>query len=482
MTSAHHTAIIWLRRDLRLADNPALTHALAEAQRVIAVFIHAADEEAPWSPGAASRWWLHYSLEHLSKDFATLGGRLMVRQGASLACLQSLIKETGATLVCWNRLYEPAIIARDTEIKRVLKDSGIAVCSHNANLLFEPWQIRNQQDKPFRVFTPFWRHCQQRLGEQPLPLATPTALPAVDAAIKSLPLAALGLLPTINWDTGMRAHWQVGEAGAQARLRHFIDNAVQDYATQRDRPDLVGTSSLAPYLHFGEISPRQILAALTAQHVNAESYIRELGWREFAHHLLYHFPHTTDKPLDVRFENFPWDHNAAALQAWQRGQTGVPLVDAGMRELWHTGWMHNRVRMVVASFLTKNLRLHWLEGARWFWDTLVDADLANNTQGWQWTAGCGADAAPYFRIFNPTLQAERFDPDAAYIRRWVPEIAALSNRWIIKPWQAPALELSRAGIELSTTYPRPIVDLSLSREQALTAYAQIKTSQAVNDS
>ncbi|MGD9841843.1 MAG: deoxyribodipyrimidine photo-lyase [Steroidobacteraceae bacterium] len=471
----HHTALLWLRRDLRLADNPALLHALAEAQQVIPIFIHAPDEEAPWAPGAASRWWLHHSLARLSKNIASLGSRLILRQGASMECLQQLIIETGATLVCWNRLYEPAVTARDTTIKSTLKAAGITISSHNAALLFEPWQVCNQQNKPFRVFTPFWKHCLQRLMQLPLPLATPAALPAVIPTLTSLPLATFELLPRIHWETGMREHWQSGEAAAHARLQTFIDNAAQDYATQRDRPDTNGTSALAPHLHFGEISPRQIIAALNNQPVNAESYVRQLGWREFSHHLLYHFPHTTDKPLDARFENFPWDKNAAGLKAWQRGQTGVPLVDAGMRELWHTGYMHNRVRMVVASFLTKHLRIHWLEGARWFWDTLCDADLANNTQGWQWIAGCGADASPYFRIFNPTLQAKRFDPEFAYIRHWVPELAQLPDRWICEPWAASSIELSKADIELDRDYPRPIVEPTIGRDAALAAYAQIKT-------
>ncbi|MGE0115427.1 MAG: deoxyribodipyrimidine photo-lyase [Steroidobacteraceae bacterium] len=475
MTRPHKTAIVWFRRDLRMTDNPALSYALAHAEQVIPVFVHAPEEEAPWSPGAASRWWLHHSLQALSTQFAMLGSRLIICQGSSLSNLQQLIHATGATLVCWNRLYEPACVARDTTIKSTLKAADIDVSSHNAALLFEPWEIRNQQDKPFRVFTPFWRHCQQQLAQQALPLPAPKRLPAVPTSLASLSLDVLDLLPRIAWDTGMRAHWQTGETGAQSRLQKFIDNAAQDYATQRDRPDKTGTSSLAPYLHFGEISPRQILAALAEQQTTAESFVRELGWREFAHHLLHHFPQITDKPLDVRFENFPWDRNAATLQAWQRGQTGIPLVDAGMRELWRTGWMHNRVRMVVASFLTKNLRLHWLEGARWFWDTLVDADLANNTQGWQWTAGCGADAAPYFRVFNPVLQAEKFDPQFDYIRRWIPEIARLPDRWIAKPWAAPTTELSKAGIELGSHYPKPIVDLAMSREAALTAYKQIKT-------
>ncbi len=474
MSHTHQTALVWFRRDLRLADNPALTHALSEARNVIPVFIHAPDEEAPWSPGAASLWWLHHSLASLSRDITGLGGRLILRQGASLACLQQLISETSATLVCWNRVYEPSCIVRDTNIKRVLKDQAIECSSHNAALLFEPWQVRTQQDKPFRVFTPFWKHCQTRLAEQPLPLAAPNLLPGVNKSLTSADLSSLHLLPRIKWDSGMQAHWQTGEAGAHARLQQFINDSASHYATERDRPDKTGTSCMGPYLHFGEISPRQIITALHEQQTPAESYLRELGWREFSHHLLYHFPHTTNAPLDIRFEKFPWDKNAAALQAWQRGQTGIPLVDAGMRELWHTGWMHNRVRMVVASFLTKNLRIHWLEGARWFWDTLVDADLANNTQGWQWTAGCGADAAPFFRIFNPTLQAERFDPEFNYIRRWVPEIARLPNKWITKPWEAPDIELSKAGIKLGRDYPSAIVDLGASREAALDAYKEIK--------
>lgn len=474
MSNVHRIALLWFRRDLRLADNPALTHALDAAEHVIPVFIHASDEAAPWSPGAASRWWLHHALQALSKDIAALGGQLIIRQGDSLQVLQQLIAQIGATDVYWNRLYEPASIARDTHIKSVLKEQGIACSSHNAALLFEPWSIQNQQRKPFKVFTPFWRHCQTQLSQQPAPLPAPTSMPSPTNALESLPLTALQLLPNIPWDEGLRAHWQPGEAGALQRLQHFIDASAGAYANERDRPDRQGTSCLSPHLHFGEIGPRQILAELNAQQVPSEAYVRELGWREFAHHLLYHLPHTATQPLDARFERFRWDRNTAALSAWQRGQTGIPLVDAGMRELWHTGWMHNRVRMIVASFLTKNLRTHWLAGAQWFWDTLVDADLANNTLGWQWTAGCGADAAPYFRVFNPVLQAEKFDPQFAYIRRWVPELKSLPDRWIARPWQAPSAELDKAGIALGREYPHPIVDLALSREQALEAYALIK--------
>jgi deoxyribodipyrimidine photo-lyase len=471
-----HTALLWLRRDLRLADNPALVHALANAEQVVAVYIHAPQEEGAWAPGAASRWWLHHSLQALQAQFAQRQGRLLLREGDSTACLEQLIDETGATLVCWNRLYEPALTARDTDIKARLRARGVDVESFNAAMLFEPWTVRNQQGQPFKVFTPFWRRCATELAHLPLPLAEPASLRQTDNTLPAKPLSGLALLPGIAWDAGLRQSWQPGEAGAHARLQCFVDDAARDYKTGRDRPDRQGTSRLSPHLHFGEIGPRQLQAQLGVQDVNAEAYARELGWREFAIHLMYHFPQTTEQSMDVRFERFAWRVDATALKrAWQRGRTGIPLVDAGMRELWHTGFMHNRVRMVVASFLTKNLLVHWLEGARWFWDTLVDADLANNTLGWQWTAGCGADAAPFFRVFNPTLQAERFDPDSAYLRKWLPELARMPEKWIAKPWQAPVAVLRQAGVELGATYPHPIVDLGTSREAALGAYAAMKS-------
>lgn len=476
MSKPHAVALAWLRRDLRLADNPALAHALEYAERVIPVFIHAPDEEAPWAPGAASQWWLHNSLAQLSEALQAKGSALVLRRGPSLTALQNLIAEAGATLVCWNRVYEPACIARDTHIKSTLQQSGVEASSHNAALLFEPWQLRTQSQGPYRVFTPFWRVCQQQLHTLPLPLAAPKRMPAPSVWPASEALDALQLLPSINWYHGMAEHWQPGEAGAQRRLKRFWKDSVAAYAGQRDRPDLAGTSALSPHLHFGEIGPRQILAQLNASDTSAggDSYVRELGWREFNHHLLYHFPHTTDAPMNTRFSEFRWQSNAAALHAWQRGLTGIPLVDAGMRELWHTGWMHNRIRMVVASFLTKNLRIDWRDGARWFWDTLVDADLANNTSGWQWTAGCGADAAPYFRVFNPVLQTERHDPQRVYLRRWLPELARLPDAYIHQPWNAPAKVLEQAKMQLGRDYPLPIVDLAHSRAEALEAYAQIR--------
>ena len=382
----------------------------------------------------------------------------------------------------WNRLYEPALIDREERIKRALRQRGLHVESHNGALLIEPWQVQTGQGDPYKVFTPFWKNASARLGEA-VPLPAPERLPKLPGGLTSDSLTDWALLPRVAWDDGLRAHWQPGEAGAQTRLQQFLDDTIGNYREQRDFPAEIGTSKLSPHLHFGEISPRQIRAAIDAARgssaawqENAAFYLRELGWREFSHHLLYHFPDTAQAPLNPRFLDFPWREDADDLHAWQQGRTGIPIVDAGMRELWHTGWMHNRVRMVVASFLTKNLRLHWLHGARWFWDTLVDADLANNTQGWQWTAGSGADAAPYFRIFNPVSQGERFDPDGAYVGGWIPELRALPVKWRQQPWAAPAATLDAAGVTRDSLYRRPMVDLKQSREQALSAYATIKAS------
>ncbi|MGH8160082.1 MAG: cryptochrome/photolyase family protein [Rhodanobacter sp.] len=469
------TAILLFRRDLRLADNPTLTAAHAAHEHVLPLYIHAPDEEGDWAPGAASRWWLHHSLVSLQHGLRAHGGELHIRQGDSLAMLQALLKQSGATAVYWDRLYEPMAIARDTRIKAALRGQGIEVHSSNTALWREPWQIATQQGEPYRVFTPYWRNLRAQLGaDTPLPIPSPLHL--VQTA-GSVPLELLALLPWIGWDSGLRETWTPGEPGAQEMLELFGDDAIGDYAQARDLPARHGTSRLSPHLHFGEISLRQIHHALhvQAQRVDArrrpdiEPYLRELGWREFAHHLLYHFPRTPTENFNPRFDGFRW---AAAdevlLQRWQQGRTGIPLVDAGMRELWHTGWMHNRVRMIVASFLTKNLRQHWQHGARWFWDTLVDADLANNTLGWQWVAGCGADAAPYFRVFNPLTQALKFDPQGAYLRRWLPELAETPIALLHEPWKDAAL-LKRSG------YPAPMVELGASRAAALAAYQASRT-------
>jgi len=472
------SSLVWFRNDLRLADNPALQAALKREQSVIPVFIWAPAEEDQWEPGAASKWWLHQSLKALAADLLAAGSRLVLRCGPSLKTLQGLIEETGATAVYWNRRYEPAVIARDTSVKTALRNAGVEAESFNAALLHEPWTIQNKSGKPFQVFTPFWKHCLT-LPDPPEPTRAPKQIPVPLRWPSSTALGELELEPVIDWTQGIRAAWTPGATGAQENLKRFVRAAFESYSTQRDRPDLTGTSRLSSHLHFGEISPRQIWHALRRSADSSPAwrnsqFLTEVGWREFAHHLLYHFPHTPTEPLRAEFKNFPWRDDQAWLKAWQRGQTGVPLVDAGMRELWTTGWMHNRVRMVAASFLVKNLLLPWQAGARWFWDTLVDADLAQNSLGWQWTAGCGADAAPYFRIFNPVSQGEKFDPDGDYVRRWVPELAKLPVQWIHQPWSAPATELTRANVILGKTYPEPIVSLRISREVALEAYSRMR--------
>jgi deoxyribodipyrimidine photo-lyase len=480
MTSSE-TTIVWFRRDLRLADQPAL-HAAAELGRVVPVYVHAPDEEGEWPPGPASNWWLHHSLTRLDAALQRLGLCLNLRTGPTHETLADVARECGATRLHWNRLYEPAIVARDRVVQQSLEAQGLVCESFNGALLFEPWAVRTAQDAPYRVFTPFWRAAQARLDEQPLPVAAPRRLQSSSRRLESIALEALRLLPRIGWDAEFAKHWTPGEDGAHRRLDDFCRTSLARYAQGRERPDdLDGSSHLSPHLHFGEVTPRQCLAAVrnvvaaasaTARE-SAATFLRELGWREFAHHLLQAYPHTVDRPLDERFERFPWVRNDDWLRAWQRGRTGIPLVDAGMRELWTTGWMHNRVRMVVASLLTKNLRQNWADGARWFWDTLVDADLANNTLGWQWTAGCGADAAPFFRIFNPALQAERCDPRRVYLRRWLPELANLPDTWIHRPWEAPVAVLEQAGVVLGETYPMPIVDLAESRREALAAYKKV---------
>ena len=465
-------AIVWFRRDLRLHDNPALTQALREHDRILPVYVHAPDEEAPWSPGGASSWWLHHALGDLDRQ---LGGRLLLRHGPSLDTLLALCADVGAEAVYWNRLYEPARVQRDTLVKRALRERGVGAYSFGAGYLFEPWEVMNREGKPFRVFTPFWRALRGiGLPDRPLPPvdASGRLMPA-ESSPGSLALDDLGLLPRVRWDTGLAAAWTPTRAAAEARLDEFVATDLARYANGRDLPARDQVSRLSPYLHFGQLGPREAVAACRGRS-DAEPFLRELGWREFAAVQLYHFPHTAELPMDERFRGFAWRDDPAQLAAWQRGLTGVPMVDAGMRQLWHTGWMHNRVRMIVASFLTKNLLLPWQAGARWFWDTLVDADLASNSLGWQWAAGSGADAAPYFRVFNPVLQGEKFDASGDYVRRWVPELSAMPAKWMHKPWEAPAAVRADAGVRLDGNYPAPIVDLKSSRQRALDRWAAIR--------
>lgn len=476
------TTLIWFRNDLRLNDNPAIQAAVERGGPVVPVFVWAPEEAGEWAPGGASKWWLHRSLLALSDSLRAAGGSLIVRRGPSLPTLRELIRETGAGAVIWNRCYEPAAIQRDKQIKEALRAAGVIAESVNGSLLHEPWTIKTKTGGPYQVFTPFWRCCLAQPAPLP-PLPAPPRWPEPKSPPRSIPIAELGLDPTLGWASLFPTYATPGEVGAQRLLQDFLRMRLATYDTDRDRPDHEGTSRLSAHLHFGEVSPRQIwhacgrLAAGTSaptQPWQQSRFLTEVGWREFAFHLLYHFPHTPTLPLKHEFERFPWREDSAALRAWQKGQTGYPLVDAGMRQLWATGWMHNRVRMVTASFLVKHLLLPWQAGAKWFWDTLIDADLANNTLGWQWTAGCGADAAPFFRIFNPVSQGEKFDPEGNYVRAWVPELRRLPASVIHQPWTASNRVLSEAGVWLGENYPRPMVDHAAARTSALAAYARAR--------
>ena len=464
-------ALVWFRNDLRLADNPALQAALDAGQVPVCIYIHAPEEEGDWAPGAASDAWRHRSLAALDAALRERGSRLRLFAGPSLPTLQTLGAAFDAQAVYWNRRYAPRIEKRDTTIKSTLRRQGLHAESFNGSQLFEPWELRTQAGGPYRVFTPFWRTALAQWRIHPV-VEAPARIDAPKDGPEGVALDALRLRPARGWDAGFWEYWTPGEAGAHETLEVFADGALRGYRTDRDRPDRTGTSRLSPHLHFGEIAPWRVVHALEVERragleADIDGYIRELGWREFACHLLHHFPESVDANFNPRFDGFKWARaDRAQLEAFQRGRTGVPIVDAGLRELWHTGWMHNRVRMIVGSWLTKHMRQHWRHGARWFWDTLVDADLANNTLGWQWVAGTGADAAPYFRVFNPVTQAKKFDPDGSYIARWVPEVAELSLPARFAPWTDP-----KQAKLLAPRYPAsPIVDLAKGREGALAAY------------
>jgi len=474
--------IVWFRRDLRISDNPALSAAVAGGAPVVPVYIIDTEEEGGYPAGGTSPLWLRRSLIELDHALRKSGSRLVIRSGPSLQVLRGLAGKTGATCVYWNRIYEPAAGRRDGEVTRGLADGGWKTEMFNGSLLFEPGDVSTSGGGPYRVFTPFWRKCRS-LSEPSSPRKAPKALPGPPSWPDSLAPGDVGREAGPARSGGIRMVGSPGEKAAAAMLARFLDEGLAGYPENRDRPDLPGTSRLSPHLHFGEISPRQVWHAVGARTVSdpsegvgrgAEAFLRQLGWREFAHHLLHHFPDTPEAPLREEYAAFPWRYDKRELLAWRRGETGYPLVDAGMRELLGTGWMHNRVRMIVASFLVKDLLLPWQEGARWFLDTLLDADLANNTLGWQWVAGCGADAAPFFRVFNPVGQGKRYDPKGHYVRRWVPELAALPAKWIHCPWQAPGGVLSDAGVTLGKTYPQPMVDHAVARERAIKAWKSLK--------
>lgn len=476
-------AIVWFRDDLRMADNPALCAAVASGAPVLCVFVHDTATAGLRPLGGASKWWLHHALQQLAAEIASRGGRLDICTGASKSTIVGLARAAGASLVVWNRRYGEAERAIDADIKSVLKAQAIACESFNASLLCEPWQAKTKSGTDFRVFTPFWKVVRSQEPAAPLPApARLTACTLPDDAPVTVALPALALLPQkIDWAGGMRAAWTPGEAGAHDRLAAFLDAGATGYRQNRNRPDLASTSRLSPHLHYGEISPRQVWHATQSRMLSgdiagsdAEKFLAELGWREFSYNLLYHFPKLATDNLQSRFNAFPWVSPAPLeLRAWQTGQTGYPIVDAGMRELWQTGFMHNRVRMVCASFLIKHLLIDWRIGEAWFWDTLCDADPANNAASWQWVAGSGADASPYYRIFNPMLQGVKFDPQGTYVRQFVPELQGLAADAIHSPWEASAAELSRAGVILGKTYPRPMVDHAQARARALAAFAAL---------
>ncbi|NLV41755.1 MAG: deoxyribodipyrimidine photo-lyase [Candidatus Hydrogenedentes bacterium] len=471
-------AIVWLRNDLRLDDHPALAEACRAGGAVLPVFIHPDADLSPCAPGAASRWWLHHSLERLDAALRARGSRLVLRRGDPAHVLEELARRTGAGSVGWERKVEPSARRDEARVREALETLGARCHACAPNLLADPETTLTKSGGPFQVFTPFWKSASAQAPSPPLP--APARIPAPDTWPASLAVEDLGLLPTPDWAAGFREAWRPGEAGAAQALADFADGALSEYPTARDLPGVEGTSRLSPHLHFGEISGRRIVHELAARAAArggaesaAEAWIRQLYWRDFGHHMLFHFPRTETAPLRETFAAFPWRDDPDAAEAWRRGRTGYPIVDAGMRELWRTGWMHNRVRMIVASFLVKDLLLPWQTGAAWFLDTLVDADAANNTLGWQWTSGCGPDAAPYFRVFNPVLQGMKFDPDGAYVRRWAPELAGLENRWIYRPWEAPAETLRAAGVTLGRTWPHPVVDHAAARDRALAAHAHL---------
>jgi deoxyribodipyrimidine photo-lyase len=451
------TALLWYRQDLRLADNPALRAAAAAARHVVPVFIWSPEEEGAWAPGAATRWWLHESLQQLQAALQQRGSRLLLQRGPAVETLLRLAHATGATQIYWNCRCEPGAIQVEQSLRRALDQAGLIGHGFHSSRLIEPATIKSASGAPYQVFTPFWRKFLQQV-QIDAPQASPRELPAPSTWPPSLALPELELLPQIPWHHSLAAHWQPGELAARAALKDFVENRLANYGEQRDRPDLLASSRLSPYLRHGELSPRQVWTAVmksgerrgeSADATRGGKFLAELIWREFAAQQLVLHPTLPDRPRSPQFEAIAWRDAPADFRAWSRGRTGFAMVDAGMRELWQTGWMHNRVRMITASFLVKNLLLSWQQGERWFWETLVDADLASNALNWQWVAGTSPDAAPWFRVFNPDTQAEKFDPGAGYRRRFVPEAGT-------------------AG------YIAPITDLRSSRARALDAYARLR--------
>lgn len=465
--------IYWFRQDLRLNDNPALFNA-ASRGKILPVYILDDVNSGEHFMGEASRWWLHHSLVSLN---ASLQGNLRVYRGNPANILSEIVKNNSISSIYWNRCYEPWQIKRDKDIKKLLEEHNILVKSYNGSLLWEPWEVLKQDGNPYKVFTPYYRKGCLGAKSPREPIPNPTIL-FLDEGNNLTDVNDLKLLPKISWHDKLKKYWNIGEESALQRLDAFLNEGLNGYKEGRNFPYKLNVSRLSPYLHFGEISPNYVWYKLQLSNGlgysnDTDHFCSELGWREFSYYLLYYFPNLPKQNLNSKFDAFPWSQDLNILKCWQKGKTGIPIVDAGMRELWQTGYIHNRVRMIVGSFLVKNLLLHWNHGERWFWDCLLDADLANNSASWQWIAGCGADAAPYFRIFNPIIQGEKFDKNGDYTRRFVPELKNLPDKYLFKPWAAPEDILKSADIVLGENYPNPIVDLSASRNNALEAYKQL---------
>jgi deoxyribodipyrimidine photo-lyase len=473
-------SLVWFRQDLRVSDNPALNYAINNSEKVAAIYIHDEETVALRKLGGATKWWLNYALQDLAKSLKEkFNIELYFAEGASQKILENIIAENNINLICWNRLYEPYNTERDSLIKESL---SCEVKSFNGSLLSEPWEVKNGSGSYFKVFTHFYKNCLANHKPREVEKTPENCNKSLKInSNKLVSLEDLNLKPTKpNWAKKLYSLWDISEKAAQDRLYDFLETAVEKYADNRNHADIEGTSKISPYLHIGQISPHQIYSVCSSfahKHRQAEKgvekFINEIYWREFSYSLLYNYP-IHEKNFRPEFDNFEWDENQENLRAWQKGLTGYPIVDAGMRELYETGWMHNRVRMIVGSFLTKDLIIHWKEGEEWFWDTLLDADLANNSASWQWVAGSGADAAPYFRIFNPVMQGQKFDTSGEYVRKWCPELKLLPNQFLHNPWEAPELVLKAAGVELGKNYPKLIVDHKEARNRALASFAKTK--------
>lgn len=479
MTKTKNSVLVWFRKDLRLADNRALRAAIDHGDTVVPVYIREEGATTNGPLGAAQTWWLHHSLDALSKAMEKAGSRLILRSGKPESVLKSLCEETGASSIFWNRRYDPSGMETDQTIKKTFRDDGFEVESFAGYLLHEPSQLKTKSGGPYRVYTPFWRALEG--GKEPDdPLPAPKSIPSPSSWPKSEKLADWKLLPTKpNWAKDFDEVWKPGEAAAADKLKDFVDGALKGYEEGRDFPAKPATSMLSPHLTMGEISPAQLWAATQglSRHLSSNDVSRfrkEIAWREFCYHLLFHFPHLDKKNWNDAFDAFEWQTDRAKFNAWKKGKTGYPIVDAGMRQLWKHGVMHNRVRMITASFLIKHLLIDWRKGEEWFRDTLVDADPASNAANWQWVAGSGADASPFFRIFNPILQGEKFDPEGEYVKTFVPELSKLEKKFIHKPFEAPKAALEKAGVELGKTYPQPLVHHDTARKRALAAYSDIK--------